>query len=161
MHLKDPLELYYLGLMLRWERTAPPDRRQGLLDNKPVQNSQISRIAHVLKMVAAGTQERAYSTLARFTRRRDGESYISKNFSWMEAPYLLSEGWYFEGGTSLQQKQSFLQHLTKLGLSASFVACADDFVACKTIEKYLPTDKEQEEILKIIQASEMANAALC
>lgn len=159
MHLKDPVEVLYLALMLRWERTAPPDRQQGLLDGEPERNTQISRMAYVLRKVAAGTQQRAYSTLARYTRRNDGESYISKDSSWMKEPYPLSDGWYFEGCTSLVQKQSILQHLTKLGLSGAFAACADDFVAGNSVEKYLPTDQEQEEVLQKFQAREQPEDA--
>jgi hypothetical protein len=159
VHIKDPVELLYLSLMLRWERTAPPDREQGTLDGEPARNTQISRMAYVLQKIAAGTKERAYQTLARYTRRNDGESYISKDSSWMKEPYLLGEGWFFEGCTSLVQKQSSLQHLTKLGLSGVFVACADDFVAGNSVEKYLPIDEEQEEILRKIREKEQVNDA--
>ncbi|HQU50060.1 MAG TPA: hypothetical protein PLM09_13205 [Casimicrobiaceae bacterium] len=154
MHLKDPVELLYLALMLRWERSAPPDKHQGLLDGKPERNTQISRIAYVLRKVGAGTEDHVFNTLARYTRRDDGESYISKNSSWMKEPYPLLAGWYFEGCTSLMQKQSFLQYLTKLGLSSTFVACADDFVSGKSVANYLPTDVEQEEILRKIRGRE-------
>lgn len=156
MHLKDPVELLYLALMLRWERTAPPDKQQGLLDGKSERNTQISRMAYVLTKVAAGSEEKTFSTLARYTRRNDGESYISKNSSWMKEPYLLNDGWYFEGCTSLVQKQSFLQFLTKLGLSGVFVTCADEFVAGNSIDKFLPTDEEQEEILQKIKTREQS-----
>jgi hypothetical protein len=77
----------------------------------------------------------------------------------MKAPYPLGEGWYFEGCTSLVQKQSFLRYLTKLGLSAALVACADDFVAGKSVEKYLPTDEEQEQIPRRIQEKEQTEQA--
>jgi hypothetical protein len=156
MHIKDPVEILYLALMLRWERTAPPNNKQGLLDGEPERNTQVSRTAYILQKVAACNPERTYSLLARYTRRNDGESYISKDASWMTGPYELKDGWYFEGCTSLEQKQSILQHLTKLGLSGTFAACADDFVAGKSVEKYLPTDDEQEEILRKIQAHEQA-----
>ena len=53
--------------------------------------------------------------------------------------YPLSDDWYFEGCTSLLQKQSFVRHLTKLGLTSIFVTCVDDFVAGRSVEAYLPT----------------------
>lgn len=156
MHIIDPVEFLYLTLMLRWERQSPPDRHQGLLDGKPELNSQISRMAYILIKVGAGTQERIYTNLARYTRRDDGESYISKNSAWMKRPCPLIDGWYLEGCTSLEQKQSFLQHLTKMGLSGIFEACADDFVAGESVEKYWPTDDEQEESIRKIEAQEQA-----
>ena len=159
MHIKDPVELLYLSLMLRWERSAAPDKHQGLLDGQPERNTQISRMAYVLQKIGVGTEDHVFGTLARYTRRDDGESYISKNSSWMKEPYPLLAGWYFEGCTSLVQKQSFLQYLTKVGLSSTFVACADDFVAGKSVEKYLPTDKEQEEIVRKIREKEQRDEA--
>ncbi len=75
----------------------------------------------------------------------------------MKEPYPLWDGWFFEGCTNLAQKQSILQYLTRVGLSPTFVACADDFVAGKSIERYLPTDDDQEkmeEILRKIQEKE-------
>src|SRR5437867_1017338 len=115
MHLKDPVELLYLSLMLRWELSAPPDKHEGVLDGETERNTQISRMAYALQKIAAGNVERTFQTLARYTRRNDGESYISKDASWMKEPYPLWDGWYLEGCTSLVQKQSFLQYLTKVG----------------------------------------------
>ncbi len=89
--------------------------------------------------------------LADFTRRNDSESYISKDPSWMREPQRLSVQWFFEGCTSLVQKQSFLEHLTKLGLSSTFVACADAFVAGEAVRKYFPTEAEENAILKRIR----------
>jgi hypothetical protein len=113
----------------------------------------------LLRKVGAGAKERVFSTLARYSRRNDGESYISKNSSWMTEPYPLLQGWFFEGCTSLEQKQSILQHLTKVGLSPTFAACADDFVAGKSVVKYLPTDEEQEEIIRKIKEKEAQDEA--
>jgi len=152
MHLSKPVEILYLSLMLRWQRDAPPDQHEGLLDGKPERNTQISRMAYVLRKVAAGNVEHTFQTLARYTRRNDGRSYFSKDPSWMKEPYPLLDGWFFEGCTSLIQKQSFLQHLTRLGLSGAFIACADDFVASKNIKKYCPTQEEQEEIVRRVEA---------
>ena len=154
MRLTDTVEILYLTLMFRWEKTAPPDQQQSLLDEKVARNTQISRMAYLLKKIAAGDEDRTYQRIARYTVRNDGESYVSKNSSWMKEPYKLNDDWYFEGCTSLVQKQWILQQLTKLGLSAAFVACADDFVAAKSVEKYFPTEEEVSEILRKIRQQE-------
>ena len=154
MRLKDTVEILYLALMLRWERTAPPYRKQGLLDEESERNTQISRMVYLLRKVAVGTEDKTYTTLARHSRRNDGESYISRNSAWMEQPRELDSGWYFEGCTNLPQKQVILQGLKDVGLSASFVACADDFVSGKSIQQYLPTEEEQEDIIARIKERE-------
>lgn len=154
MHITEPVEYLYLCLMRRWEQTAPPDRHQGLLDGEPERNTQISRFAYVLRKIAAGSDESVFVTLARFTRRNDGESYISKNASWMEEPYPLGDGWYFEGCTSLKQKQEILQNLRWVGMSSVFVACAEDFVAGTSVAKYEPTSTEADAVLRRIHESE-------
>jgi hypothetical protein len=153
-HIKDVVEILYLSLMLRWQRTAPPDRHAGLLDDKPERNTQTSRLAYAIMKIAAGNEVRTYNLLATHCRRKDGKSYFSKDFSWMIEPYPLTQEWYFEGCTSLIQKQSFIQHLTKLGLSPVFIACMDDFVANKDVQNYLPTIEEQDEILREIENKE-------
>ncbi|MFM9913374.1 MAG: hypothetical protein ACKVN9_07570 [Methylophilaceae bacterium] len=152
-YIQNLYEILCLCLMLQWERSAPPDRHKGELDGKPEINSQISRMAYLLKKVAAiqqivGKEKNLYQVLATHSRRNDGESYISKKSFWMKSPTLLSDGWYFEGGTSLIQKQDILQILTKLGLSATFARCVDDFVAGESVEGYLPNSEEQEEIIQ-------------
>lgn len=147
MKLQDPVELLYLALMLRWEKSAPANGKQGLLDDEPERNTQISRMVYLLHKVEAGTIDKTFRVLALHSRRNDGESYISKNSSWMEEPRELFDGWYFEGCTSLIQKQEILQGLRKVGLSAAFVSCADDFVAGKSVLKYLPSEEEQNEII--------------
>lgn len=151
MQLEDPVEILYLGLMLRWETTSPLDGHQGLLDGEPKRNTQISRMVYLLRKIAAGNEERTYQVLADFTRRDDGESYISRDPSWMREPERLNEKWFFEGCTSLVQKQSFLEHLTKLGLSSAFVACADAFVSGESVRKFVPTEAEQNEILRKVR----------
>ncbi len=42
MHLTEPVELLYLSLMLRWERSAPPDLHEGRLDGEPERNTVLS-----------------------------------------------------------------------------------------------------------------------
>jgi hypothetical protein len=43
---------------------------------------------------------------------------------------------------SLKDKQGVLQHLPRLGLSPSFVPCAQDFVAGKRVDKYWPSEND-------------------
>lgn len=155
-YIKNTVELLYLSLMLRWERTAPPDRHRGLLDGVPEGNTQTSRFAYVLRKIAAGSEDWFYPALSERTRRNDGRSYVSKDASWMIEPYPLSSGWFFEGCTSLPQKQSFVQELTKLGFSPVFVSCLDDFVAGKSVEAFMPSPEEQEGIVQdLIQRGEI------
>jgi hypothetical protein len=144
---REPVEFLYFMMMSEWERTAPPDGKQGLFEGKPVRNSQMARLVFLLKKISVGSEEKTFNTLSRYSCREDGESYISRNSGWMEQPCELYDGWYFEGCTSLRQKQDILQNLTKLGLSPTMVACADDFVAGKSIQKYNPTTEELKEII--------------
>jgi hypothetical protein len=130
-----------------------------LFDEKLARNTQTARLIYVLQKIAAGNVERVYSTLARYTRRNDGESYISKNPSWMEQAFPLGNGWFFEGCTSLVQKHSFVYNLSKLGLSGVFGQAVEDFVAHKSIEHYFPTEAEEEQILAKIHAREQINKA--
>lgn len=146
--MKQPVELLYLSLMLRWEGTAPLDGHQGSLDGDPERNTQISRMAYVLSKIAAGSEDRVFKSLERSTRRRDGRSYISKDAAWMEQPTDLLAGWCLEGCTSLVQKHAVLDHLLQLGLSRAFIACAKDFVEGKSLEKHLPSEQQQEEIVR-------------
>ena len=121
---------------------------EGLLDGESARNTQITRMAYILRKIAAGQVERTYQLLSRHSRRKDGKSYISKDFSWMTEPYPLSSGWFFEGCTSLIQKQDILQHLSKLDLSPTLVDCIDEFVAGKSIKGRIPSEEEAEEILR-------------
>ena len=148
MGIKNTVEYLYLALMLRWEKSAPRDGHKSILDDEPARNTQITRMAYILKKIAAGQEDRTYQLLSQHSRRKDGNSYISKNSSWMENPYPLTDGWFFEGGTSLIQKQEILQHLTKLNLSPTLVDCIDQFVAGKSIDERMPSEIEAEEILR-------------
>jgi hypothetical protein len=140
--------------MMRWQATAPPGKEYGELDGEPTQNSQIARMAFVLTKVAAGAEKQVFERLALHSRRNDGESYISTNSKWMEDPVPLRKGWYFEGCTSLKQKQDILQGLTKTGVSSRFVACADDFVAGNRIDEYMPTEDEMAKVLEGLRKEE-------
>lgn len=158
MRIKDTVEILYLCLMSRWEKTAPIDRHQGLLDGNLEQNTQVSRMAFLLTKVAAGSENKTYKTLSLHSRRKDGNSYISQDSSWMTEPKELSSGWFLEGCMNLEQKQEILSKLGKIGLSSIFVSCADDFVAGKSVQGYFPTEKESSEIYAQIIASEGTKA---
>lgn len=147
-YVTNTKELLYLSLMLRWETTAPQNRHKGHLDGEPAINSQTARLAFVLKKIALGVEEQTYQALARHTRRRDGQSYVSRDASWMQSPYPLSNGWHLEGCTNLgNQKLGFTDCLIDLGHSGIFVAAVDAFVAGKSIFEFMPNAAEQEEIV--------------
>ena len=159
MRVTDPVEILYLSLMHRWQRTSPLDRHEGLLDGKPTRNTQTARLVYILQKIAIGNVERVYSTLARYSRRNDGESYVSRNPSWMEQPYPLGDGWFFEGCTNLVQKQSVVHNLSGIGLSGAFAQAVEDFVAYQPIEQYFPTEAEERQILAKIRAWEQVHEA--
>ena len=138
----NPEEYLYLHMLLRWERTAPPDKCLGTLDNEPAKNTQTARMAKVLQMVT-GLSDLPMEKLRKETERKDCRSTISKDAAWMEARYKLGKGWSFEGCMSLVDKQRIRQSLPQLVLSSrEFANCAADFVGGKSVERYLP-DKEQ------------------
>ena len=123
----EPVEIMYLSLMSRWMRTAPPDRHKGEKGGKRIRNTQIERLAFVLRNIGVGPRaEQTYSTIALHSRRSDGNSYVSKDPSWMHTPTPLTDGWYFEGCTSLAQKQAELHNLGKLGFKASSSTSSPD-----------------------------------
>ena len=144
----QPVEGLYLALMLRWEKNAPPDGCWGELDGTPACNSQKARMADLLRKIGVGDERRVFPVLKRYSTRRDGRSYISRDTSWMEDPTHILDDWYLEGCTSLKQKQDILQQLTKLGFSPAFVACADDFVAGLSVTGYIPSEEEQRRIIR-------------
>jgi hypothetical protein len=138
----SPEEYLYLHYLCRWERTAPDDRRWGQLDDKRAQNTQTARMVKVLQMLT-GLNDRPLRKLAKHTERKDGRSYISKDSSWMEEPYELGKGWYFNGCMSLADKSKILHSLPQMGLSSrEFAKCAQDFVEGQSVEKYWPSAQE-------------------
>lgn len=157
MRLPQPMEVFYLVLMSRWHMTAPPDGHQGEFEGEIARNTQIMRIAYLLNKIALPKFDRTYSVLSLHSRREDGESYISRNASWMKEPTELGGGWYFEGCTSLEQKQQILRGLTKVGLSGEFVRVADDFVEGRAVDQYFPTEEEAIEILKAFKERDDAS----
>jgi len=160
MRVVEPVEILYLSLMQRWERSAPLDRHQGLLNGEVTRNTQTERLKYVLEKVALGnpsTTERVFATISRYTRRQDGEAYISKSSAWMQQPEQLSGGWYFEGCTSLEQKLNVVSALSHAGLSGPFVEAVAEFVSNRPINRFLPTEEDEAEINKRIQAWEAKN----
>lgn len=155
IYIKSTVELLYLALMIRWERTASPDGHKGNLDGKEVINSQTARLAYILIKIAAGNEERDYQKLAQHTRRRDGHSRVSKNDASMISPYTLTNGWYLEGCANLsKEKLECIHALTYLGLSARFVDAVEDFVSGKSIISYYPTIEQLKEILRNLGGSD-------
>jgi hypothetical protein len=146
-YLTDPVEVLYLGLMLRWEKTAPKDKHWGLLDDVPECNSQKARLAYVLRKIAAGNGS-FFPRMSLLTRRRDGRSYVSCDHSWMSDPCVLLDGWYLHGCMSLEQKQEMVSAVVKLGHSPLFGAALDDFIEGKSVRRYMPTPEQQEEIVR-------------
>jgi hypothetical protein len=127
MNFRNEEEYFYLFRLSEWERTAPPDGHKGELRNGRAQrNTQTARMGLLLKLID-DTSDKVFRKLERRTERRNGRSYISKDASWMEEPYELSRGWYFEGCMSLEDKKAILGDLPTLGLtSSSFAQCAQD-----------------------------------
>jgi hypothetical protein len=161
MRIKDGVEFLYLHLMYRWETSAPADGKQGLLDDMPERNTQMARLSYILAKITTGEhEERIYKTLARNTTRQDGKSYVSKDPTWMEKPVKLTGGWFFEGCTSLIQKQDIVHVLTKVGISQAFVEAIDDFIAGNSIKKYFPTEDEEKEIFAKIKEKELRDESL-
>lgn len=148
LRIGDRWEVLLAAILLRWEQNAPPDHHWGELDGVRSCNSQEARLAHVLQKVAVGQVDNIYSSLARHTRRRDGDSYISKNASRMITPMPLWEGWYVEGCQNKEHKLGLLDNLTKLGYSPEFIECARAFVEGRCIECYLPTLDELKSMFK-------------
>lgn len=159
MHLKDVVEILYLGMMLRWERTGPPDGHLGELDGEPRRNSQMARLARVLKLVASGDESCVFNHLAARTQRRDGPSYVSRERPRMNEPVDLLDGWYLEGCTSLEQKREILEALRELELSSDFVAAAFEFVAGRSVQGFMPTGDEQNEIVRLHEQRLIAKGA--
>ena len=152
MGVKTSEEVLWLALMLRWENVGVPDRDPCTLDGKPAINSQIERMAYILRKLG---DEGQFQTLCVHTRRADGRSYISKDSSWMENPVDIGDGWFFEGCTSLPQKRVILGALSKVGCSTPFVECCEEFVAGGSVRRFLPNKEEAERMLAEPEPSAM------
>ena len=72
----------------------------------------------------------------------------------MLEPYPLPDNWFLEGCMDLGRKQGLLQNITKLGWSAAFAACVDDFIAGKNIESHIPSDEVLSEWTRLGQMEE-------
>jgi hypothetical protein len=139
---RRPEEYFYLALLSKWERKAPPDKHWSRLDGKPAQNTQTARMARLLTIVT-GLDDATMRKLERYTKRNDGNSYVSKNSSWMREAYPLGKGWYFEGNMSLLDKKKIIHSFPEMGISSrEFASCAQDFVEGKSISKYWPSEEE-------------------
>ena len=147
MGVKTREELLWLALMLRWENAGVPDGVFCTLDGEPAINSQIERMAYVLRKLGTGADGGRFQTLAVHTPRQDGSSYISKDSSWMKEPKDIGDGWFFEGCTSLRQKRDVVSALSKIGYSTPFVECCEEFVAGKSVRRFLPTKEEAQRML--------------
>ena len=150
-HLSDPVEILYVALMLRWEKSAPPDNHLGSLDGIPTRNSQKARLAYLLRKIAAGNP-RFLPALSVRTRRQDGESYVSTNSSWMVEPCELLDGWFLEGCMRLEQKESVTSAVVRIGHSALFGACMNEFIAGSSVRDFMPSIEEQEELARRLDA---------
>lgn len=156
MRLKDPVEILFLAFLLRWEKSAPADKKQGLLDGNPERNTQMSRMAFVLNKISIGVEDKYFGKLSIGSSwsKPGGNSFLAKTSQHMENPYSLNAGWWLDGCASLEKKQEMMQDLTKLGFSSLFTKCACDFIAGKSVESYVPTDEEQDEIIRKIDEDE-------
>lgn len=151
MHVLDPVECLYLSLMQRWQTTAPLDGHVGLLDGEPEENSQVARLAYVLKKIAIGQVDEAFARLERLTIKRDGSTHISRDRRRMRNPYPLLGDWYLEGCMSLQAKLEIIRRFRQLGLSPAIIRSVESFVADDTIDDYFPSRAEQEEIVRRLE----------
>jgi hypothetical protein len=77
----------------------------------------------------------------------------------MTDPVDIGDGWFFEGCTSLRQKRDILGALSKIGYSRPFVECCEEFVAGKSVRRFLPTKAEAERMLAEPEPPGMARFA--
>lgn len=101
-------------------------------------------------MIALLNKEDDFNTIfqqfAKYTpRTKDKNSYISKDFLWMDKPCRIRGDWHFNTTASLIQKQNWVQCIPKICFSNSFKFstqfsdCAADFIANEDLKKYEPT----------------------
>lgn len=148
MIIKNSAEYFWILLMLSWEKTVPQDKHEEHPDQEPGKSSAIARMAFILSKIALGQEERVFQLLSQHVHKQDGDSsYISKDSSGMKNPYILSNGWFLDSCASIEQKQKILQSLTKLDLSQTLLNIIDEFLAGKSINSQVPSEKETQEIL--------------
>jgi len=155
MSLRDPSEIFLALLLYRWEKNSPEQGKQGLLDGIAERNTQVARMVYLLQKISVGIESKVLNKLSVASPRNDGESYISKSNDWMKEPREILNGWYFEGCTSLIQKQQILSALSKCGYSNMFIACAENFVGGESIKQYFPTEEEANKILSKVNQSDI------
>lgn len=164
MLITNKKELTCLALFIKWQNEAPKDKHkiQSFLEDK--RNSQSTRLSFILNLIALSNKEDDFNTIfqqfAKYTlRTKDKNSYISKDL-WMKDHYHIRGAWYFDACSNVNQKQNWVQYITKIRFSNSFKFstqfsdCAADFIANKNLKKYEPTTGEylklyQEKIEKI------------
>jgi hypothetical protein len=133
--LTNPDEIDIVRVLLRWETGMPAPGKY--IDT--FENSQMIRLRLVL--VEIGKKRggaKFYEPLASMATGERGKRYIANRYEDMGTPWPLTEGWYLEGTMSLEQKRGLLHHLLKFRWSVRFVACAEDFVAGKSVLAYQP-----------------------
>ena len=72
----------------------------------------------------------------------------------MNDPCALARGWCIEGCMSLPQKRDVVSAVVRLGHSPLFGACMDDFIAGKSVRRYMPSIEQQEELVRRLVAAE-------
>jgi len=147
MELRNTVEYFYIAKMIQWERTAPSLGHQALLDGSLAKNTQIERLLFILRLIAAGNEDKLFNCMSAYSKHVSGNSYISKCISWMRDKKALSSGWFLESTLSLSQKNDMIQNLTKCGVSPALVACIDDFVEGKSIAEFAPNSAELSRML--------------
>jgi len=151
MAINNEKELELLAFLVEWGNKTPEDRKGIQSQHYYKQNTQTTRLSFVLNLIVANNKKfnDVYKQIERLTTRaKDGNSYFSKDSSWMKEPYHIKEGWYFEGCTSLVQKQRCIQKLTNIKFlsgfrfSGIFSDCLCDFIADSNLSKYIPIEDE-------------------
>lgn len=142
------VECLYLTRMMNWQRKAPADGHQGILDGSEVRNTQYRRLAFVLRLLGAGNEVEVFSTLEQYSRRQDGESYITRRPADSTDWTLICGDWYLRKTMSMSQRETtIIDHLVRVGLSGRMVTAITRFVKGKPIDGCMPTEQEQCAIL--------------
>ena len=136
-------------------KNAPLEGKQGLLDGKPERNTQISRMAFVLNKVCVLLEEKYFLKLSTGPSwSKPGGKFLDKNNTHMTNAHSLKKGWWLDGCASLDKKIETMYDLRKIGMSYTFINCTCDFISGKSIKSYLPSEKEQDGIIKKILCEE-------
>lgn len=151
--IKNEIELDFLAMFVLWKRCSTEDGHKFYSGGR---NTQTARLIFVLNLIADHFQGKDYNAIflqlaKRTTRKKDNNSFLSQDSSWMREPHTVRGDWYFEGCTNLRQKQVFMQNIRKMRFpggfqfSPQFSGCVDDFLEYKkSLEKYEPTKDDKE-----------------